>query len=198
MLLNDKEIIQRCEQGMLTPFERKCVRKLSSDHPAISHGISPFGYDVTLHETVMVMGKSRQIYIIDPKDPQTSEPLFIKTEIHVDPVTKARYVVLQPGACALGKCNETFSMPNDVSAIVMTKSTYARVFVSVKTTPIQAGHVGDVVLEIHNAATTAVRLYIDEGIGFMLFFQGNPPDEAYAGQYQGQKDIKFASATKEP
>lgn len=187
-ILNDAQIREYCKEGMLTPYSPERVCKNEEGNPTISSGMSPFGYDVTLNEKIKIMISHRRAFVIDPKDPNTLETLMVSPDIHTDN-KGCRYFEMQPGSFALARCNEAFNMPPNVVALLMTKSTYARAAVSVKTTPIQPGFKGDVVLEIKNDAVLPVRVYIDEGIAHLWFFAGELPEVGYDGVYQNQSGV---------
>lgn len=211
-ILNDRRLLELCEAGMLTPFDRTTVRKLPSDVPCISHGVGPFGYDVKLHPHVRLQVKADNYLggavsrsgqdvgvgaphrsLIDPKRPETMDRLFVDAVIRKDQ-DGSEFFVLDANGFALGKCLPKFNLPRNVSAICMSKSTYARAGICVETTPIQAGHQGDVVLEIHNKGNHPCKIYINEGIAFFMFFEGDEPDLDYSqtqGVYHGQEGIKL-------
>ncbi len=196
MILNDRLIRQYCEQGMLTPFDSTAIRKLDNGVPAISSGIGPYGYDVKLDPVVKIMTSGhltqRHDVLMDPKRPETLTGLFYIAEV-MKAKNGERWVILPPRAFALSKCLPRFNLPKHITAFCMTKSTYARIGVSVKTTPVQAGHQGDVVLEISNLTDYPAKLYVDEGIAQFFFFEGDElPQIDYAesgGVYHGQSGI---------
>lgn len=83
-------------------------------------------------------------------------------------------------------------MPDNVMAICVGKSTYARAGAIVNVTPIEPGWEGQIVIEIANATTLPMKIYVNEGIAQLIFFQGEPCGVSYAdrqGKYQGQTGI---------
>ncbi|QYO64416.1 dCTP deaminase [Leptolyngbya sp. 7M] len=108
----------------------------------------------------------------------------------------ARYYLLPPHHYGLGVTVETFKMPRNVTGVALGKSTYARAGLLVNTTPLEAGWTGRLVVEIANLANLPLRVYVNEGIGQILFFES---DEDCAvsysdrgGKYQGQTGLTYA------
>jgi dCTP deaminase len=83
-------------------------------------------------------------------------------------------------------------MPDDLLAIVLGKSTYARSGIIVNVTPLEPGWEGHVTIEIGNATPLPAKVYADEGIAQVVFLKGEKPDTSYAdkqGKYQHQRGI---------
>jgi dCTP deaminase len=84
-------------------------------------------------------------------------------------------------------------LPQDITALVLNKSTLARSGILVHTTVLEAGWSGTITLEITNLNHVPAVLHPSEGIAQVLFFRGTAPPEAdYAargGLYQGQQGI---------
>ena len=87
-------------------------------------------------------------------------------------------------------------MPEDVLAICLGKSTYARCGIIINVTPIEPEWEGHITIEISNTTPLPCKIYANEGIAQLLFLQG---DEAClksyaskAGKYQGQRGITLA------
>src|SRR5207245_7301363 len=85
----------------------------------------------------------------------------------------AKYYLRPPHSYALGVTVETFRMPRNVTGICMGKSTYARAGLIVNTTPLEAGWIGRLVIELGNLADLPLRVYVNEGIGQVLFFESD-------------------------
>lgn len=189
MILNDKEIIELCEQGMITPFLKDQVSKLH-DRKVISYGVSSFGYDIRLNSEVKVFDRNKELEL-DPKD-------FNTNCLEVLPVyesPKGQFVLLPAYSFALGSSIETFNIPADVLCLFTCKSTYARVGLNVNNTIFEPSWNGEVALELTNPTNKAMKIYTNEGIGQVVFFKGNRPDITYAdrnGKYQGQTGITTA------
>jgi dCTP deaminase len=73
------------------------------------------------------------------------------------------------------------------------KSTYALCGLIVNVTPFEPEWEGFVTLEISNTTPLPAKVYANEGISQVLFFQGDEPCAvSYAdkkGKYQGQKGL---------
>jgi dCTP deaminase len=83
-------------------------------------------------------------------------------------------------------------MPDDVLAIAIGKSTYARVGIVANITPLEPGWEGHVTLEFSNTTPLPAKMYAGEGCVQLVFFQGERPEVTYAdrkGKYQGQRGI---------
>jgi deoxycytidine triphosphate deaminase/intein/homing endonuclease len=80
--------------------------------------------------------------------------------------------------------------------LVVHNSTYARAGLLVNTTPLEAGWTGRLVVEIANLANLPLRVYVNEGIGQILFFESDEDCavsyEDRGGKYQGQTGLTFA------
>ncbi len=83
-----------------------------------------------------------------------------------------------------------------LTGVALGKSTYARAGLLVNTTPLEAGWTGRLVVEIANLANLPLRVYINEGIGQILFFESDEDCgvsyEDRGGKYQGQTGLTFA------
>ncbi len=64
-------------------------------------------------------------------------------------------------------------MPRNLTGIAMGKSTYARASLLVNTTPLEAGWVGRLVVELANLADLPLRIYVNEGIGQVVFLESD-------------------------
>lgn len=206
MILNDKEIIELCESSeMIYPFTPGSVRAIDyRDHSEngtwrqrriLSKGVSSYGYDVSLAEFTRDGTASVKIFtnqnaaIIDPK--KLDEGSLIDAVIREDE-DRARYVILPPNSYLLGVTDEYFKIPRDVMIICVGKSTYARAGCLCNTTPIEPGFEGNVVIELANATSLPMKIYLHEGIAQFIFFRGKPCDTSYAdraGKYQGQVGV---------
>ncbi len=181
------------EHDMIKPFLPELVREVNGKR-IISAGASSYGYDMRLADDGFRIFSSVYGDEIDPKqfDEQSSliEPPVREAE------DGAKYYLLPPHHYGLGVTVETFKMPRNVTGVALGKSTYARAGLLVNTTPLEAGWTGRLVVEIANLANLPLRVYINEGIGQILFFES---DEDCAvsyddrgGKYQGQTGLTFA------
>ncbi len=181
------------ENGMIDPFLPELLREVNGNR-IISAGTSSYGYDMRLADDGFRIFSSVYGDEIDPKkfDDQSSliEPPLRTAE------DGAQYYLLPPHHYGLGVTVETFKMPRNVTGIALGKSTYARAGLLVNTTPLEAGWTGRLVVEIGNLANLPLRVYVNEGIGQILFFES---DEDCAvsysdrgGKYQGQTGLTYA------
>lgn len=172
---------------LINPFEEFV------DNALPSHGLSAYGYDVRMAKDHIKIFTPINGGIIDPLNHDDKN--FVKPIIKVDE-SNHKYILLPPQAYLLAYTREYFSMPKDVSALVLGKSTYARCGIEVNTTVIEAGFHGNVVLEMSNASNLPVKIYIDGGIAQFMFVKGWDKCEADysigARKYQGQTGLTHA------
>ncbi|MDQ6786577.1 MAG: dCTP deaminase [Acidobacteriota bacterium] len=180
------------EQQMISPFLPELVRE-SNGSRIISAGASSYGYDMRLADDGFRIFSSVYGLEIDPKrfdENSLIEPLIRTAE------DGAQYYLLPPHHYGLGVTVETFKMPRNVTGVALGKSTYARAGLLVNTTPLEAGWTGRLVVEIGNLANLPLRVYVNEGIGQILFFESDEDcDVSYSdrgGKYQGQTGLTYA------
>ncbi len=180
------------EQEMITPFLSELVRETNGNR-IISAGASSYGYDMRLADDGFRVFSPIRGFEIDPK--KFDEDSLIEPPLKTAE-DGAKYHLLPPHHYGLGVTVETFKMPRNVTGIALGKSTYARAGLLVNTTPLEAGWTGRLVVEIGNLANLPLRVYINEGIGQILFFES---DEDCAvsykdrgGKYQGQTGLTYA------
>jgi dCTP deaminase len=165
------------ERGMIEPFEEAQKRD-----GVISYGVSSYGYDIRVadHFKIFTNIHSR---IVDPKN--------FDPESMVD--FKGGVCTIPPNSFVLAHSVETIRMPREVTGLVLCKSTYIRAGVLIPTTVLEAGWEGVITLEIGNVTPLPAKIYANEGIAQVLFFEGDePPDISYAdrkGKYQDQKGV---------
>lgn len=205
MILNDRQIKALCDPShpslrppMIAPFYPTQIKSkwldgkpvLSTpDDPTltqscISYGLSSYGYDVTCAPKFSVFSNLRAT-VIDPKNFDVQ----CLSEVEGD------YCIIPPNSYALTHTIETFCMPDDVLALCLGKSTYARAGVGINVTPIEPGFCGQIVIEISNMSPLPVKIWANEGIAQFVFYQGEVcevPYSARSGKYQGQKGITLA------
>jgi dCTP deaminase len=165
------------EKGMIKPFEDRQVRK-----GGISYGLSSYGYDIRIADEFKIFTNINTT-IVDPKsfDPRS----FVDYQGEV--------AVIPPNSFALGRSVEYFKIPRNVLTICVGKSTYARCGVITNVTPFEPEWEGYVTLEISNTTPLPAKIYANEGIAQVLFFESDEVCEtSYAdrqGKYQGQQGI---------
>lgn len=165
------------ENGMIRPFEEKQIRT-----GGISYGVSSYGYDMRVGNEFKIFTNINNT-IVDPKafDPKS----FIDF--------KGDVCVVPPNSFALGKSVEYFTIPRNVLCISLGKSTYARCGIITNITPFEPEWEGFVTLEISNTTPLPAKIYANEGIAQVLFFESDEVCEvSYAdkkGKYQFQRGI---------
>ncbi|HEY9465088.1 MAG TPA: dCTP deaminase [Vicinamibacterales bacterium] len=162
------------EHGMIEPFEEKQVRK-----GVISYGLSSYGYDIRVADEFKVFTNINNT-VVDPKNFDDRSFVDMKTDVCIIP----------PNSFALAKTVEYFRIPRDVLTVCVGKSTYARCGLIVNVTPFEPEWEGFVTLEISNTTPLPAKVYANEGISQVLFFQSDEVCEtSYAdkkGKYQKQ------------
>ena len=185
-ILNDREIRRLGEAGMITPFAPQQIRTLTDGVPAISRGLSSFGYDITLSASEFRIFRRLPGDVVDPKAFTIDHLEW--SNLATGP--EGAWFSLPAHSYALGVTVERFSIPSDVVGVCLGKSTYARCGVICNVTPLEPGWTGHLTLEISNSSDSDVRVYAGEGIAQLLFHRGEPPSVTYAdrsGKYQGQQ-----------
>jgi dCTP deaminase len=178
---SDRWIRNMAAKGMIEPFEPGQVRE-NEGGKVISYGTSSYGYDVRCAPQFKVF---TNIYsaTVDPK--AFDERSFVDVEGSV--------CVIPPNSFALASTVEFFRIPEDVLTICLGKSTYARCGIIVNVTPLEPEWEGHVTLEFSNTTTLPAKIYANEGVAQMLFFQSDERCETTYkdrdGKYQGQKGV---------
>lgn len=165
------------EHAMITPFEEKQVR-----NGAISYGLSSYGYDIRVSNEFKVF-TNVHMPIIDPKN--------FHPDCFVD--IQADVCIIPPNSFALAQTVERFKIPRNVLSICVGKSTYARTGLVVNVTPLEPEWEGFLTLEVSNTTPLPAKIYANEGIAQLLFFESDEPCEiSYAdrkGKYQNQVGV---------
>lgn len=180
------------KEGLIHPFDSRLVRDLDG-RKIISSGASSYGYDMRLADDGFRVFSPVHSTEIDPK--QFRQESLVEPPLR-DSEDGSRYYLLPPHSYALGVSVETFKMPRNVTAICMAKSTYARAGLMLNTTPLEAGWFGRLVIELGNLANLPLRVYVNEGIGQIIFFESDEEcDVSYedrGGKYQGQTGLTYS------
>jgi len=164
------------EHGMIDPYADQKDRA-----GVISYGVSSYGYDIRVANEFKIF---TNVYsaIVDPKNFDPRSMIDFTGDICIIP----------PNSFALARTVEYFRIPRSVLTVCVGKSTYARCGIIVNVTPFEPEWEGFVTLEISNTTPLPARIYANEGIAQVLFFEGDPPEQSYAdkkGKYQGQTGI---------
>jgi len=167
------------ELQMIDPYVETQVRD-----GAISYGVSSYGYDIRVADEFMIFTNVHSA-IVDPKDFNPASMVDFKGEVCVIP----------PNSFALARTIEYFRIPRSVLTICLGKSTYARCGIIVNVTPFEPEWEGYVTLEISNTTPLPAKIYANEGIAQVLFFEADEECEvSYAdkkGKYQKQQRIEL-------
>ena len=165
------------EHQMIDPFVDDQVRT-----GVISYGVSSYGYDVRVADDFKVF---TNVYgsVVDPKNFDPKSFVDMKTDVCVIP----------PNSFALARTIEYFRIPRNILTVCLGKSTYARCGIIVNVTPFEPEWEGHVTIEISNTTPLPARIYANEGIAQVLFFQSDEPcAKSYKdkkGKYQAQQGL---------
>jgi dCTP deaminase len=165
------------DHRMIEPFVDTQVRGT-----AISYGVSSYGYDIRVADEFKIFTNINNT-VIDPKNFDPRSFVDVKTDVCIVP----------PNSFALARTIEYFRIPRDVLTVCLGKSTYARCGIIVNVTPFEPEWEGTVTLEISNTTPLPAKIYANEGIAQVLFFQSDEPCEmSYKdkkGKYQAQVGV---------
>jgi dCTP deaminase len=174
------------ETKMIEPFEPTQVRGTDNGR-IISYGTSSYGYDVRCAREFKVFTNINST-IVDPK--KFDEKSFVDVLADV--------CIIPPNSFALARTIEYFRIPRSVLTICLGKSTYARCGIIVNVTPLEPEWEGHVTLEFSNTTTLPAKIYANEGVAQMLFFEADEVcSTSYkdrGGKYQGQKGVTLPKA----
>ncbi|MBS1271625.1 MAG: dCTP deaminase [Candidatus Marinimicrobia bacterium] len=165
------------EHGMIEPFERENISR-----DVISYGISSYGYDLRVSDEYKIFTNVNNS-MVDPKnfDPQS----FIDY--------KGEVCIIPPNSFALARSVEYFRIPRNILTICLGKSTYARCGIIVNVTPFEPEWEGHVTLEISNTTPLPAKIYSNEGLCQVIFFESDEECRVSykdkKGKYQAQRGI---------
>lgn len=165
------------EHGMIDPFVDSQVRD-----GVISYGVSSYGYDIRVTDEFKIFTNVNSA-IVDPKNFDRRSMVDFQGDVCIIP----------PNSFALARSVEYFRIPRKVLTVCLGKSTYARCGIIVNVTPFEPEWEGYVTLEISNTTPLPAKIYANEGIAQVLFFEGDESCRiSYAdkkGKYQNQQTI---------
>ena len=174
------------EHGMIEPFEPGQVRE-TSEGRIVSYGTSSYGYDVRCADEFKIFTNIESAFV-DPKSFDESSFVDKKSDVCIIP----------PNSFALARTVEYFKIPRNVLTICLGKSTYARCGIIVNVTPLEPEWEGHVTLEFSNTTPLPAKIYANEGIAQMLFFESDEECETSykdrGGKYQGQLGVTLPKA----
>jgi dCTP deaminase len=165
------------EHKMIDPFVENQVRS-----GVISFGLSSYGYDIRVADEFKVFTNINNT-VVDPKAFDPRSFVDVKTDVCIVP----------PNSFALARTVEYFRIPRDVLTVCLGKSTYARCGIIVNVTPFEPEWEGTATLEISNTTPIAAKIYANEGIAQVLFFQSDEVCQTSyrdkKGKYQAQVEV---------
>ena len=165
------------EHDMINPYSEKQVSQ-----GVISYGVSSYGYDLRVSDEFKIFTNVNST-IVDPKNFDERSFVTINADVAIIP----------PNSFALARSVEYFKIPRDVLTVCVGKSTYARCGIIVNVTPFEPEWEGFVTLEISNTTPLPAKIYANEGLCQILFFQSDEVCETSykdrKGKYQAQKGI---------
>ena len=165
------------EKKMIEPFTDNQINGTS-----ISYGLSSYGYDIRVSNEYKIFTNVNNS-VVDPKRFDSNSFVDFVGDICIIP----------PNSFALARSIEYFRIPRNVLTICLGKSTYARCGIIVNVTPFEPEWEGYVTLEISNTTPLPAKIYSNEGLCQVLFFESDEEcDISYKdkkGKYQSQKGI---------
>ena len=172
------------EAEMISPFSDKQIKAGS-----ISYGLSSYGYDIRVADEYKIFTNVNNS-IIDPKNFDANSFVDYKGDVCIVP----------PNSFALARSVEYFKIPRQVLTICVGKSTYARCGIIVNVTPFEPEWEGYVTLEISNTTPLPAKIYSNEGLCQVLFFESdeecNISYKDKSGKYLKQTGITLPKIIK--
>ncbi len=169
------------EHGLIDPFEPGQVKQ-QGDRKLVSYGTSSYGYDVRCATEFRIFTNINSS-IVDPKNFDSNSFVNLDTDVCIIP----------PNSFALARTVEYFRIPRNILTICLGKSTYARCGIIVNVTPLEPEWEGHVTLEFSNTTTLPAKVYANEGVAQMIFFESDEVCETSykdrGGKYQGQTGV---------
>ena len=174
------------ECGMIEPFEAGQISSMGADR-IISYGTSSYGYDIRCSDEFKIFTNINSA-VVDPKN--FDESSFVDYQGDV--------CIIPPNSFALARTIEYFRIPRNVLTICLGKSTYARCGIIVNVTPFEPEWEGYVTLEFSNTTPLPAKIYANEGVAQVIFFEADEPCEVSykdrRGKYQGQTGVTLPKA----
>ena len=158
---------------MIEPFAPRAGAPAADGHKIVSYGTSSYGYDVRCSREFKIFTNINST-IVDPKD--FDEKSFV--DVHAD------VCIIPPNSFALARTVEYFRIPRSTLVVCLGKSTYARCGIIVNVTPLEPEWEGHVTLEFSNTTPLPAKIYANEGVAQMLFFES---DEVCCDVVQGSR-----------
>ena len=172
--------------AMIEPFEAAQVSSVEG-RPIVSYGTSSYGYDIRCSREFKIFTNINSA-VVDPK--AFDESSFVEFEGDV--------CIIPPNSFALARTVEYFRIPRNVLTICLGKSTYARCGIIVNVTPFEPEWEGYVTLEFSNTTPLPAKIYANEGVAQVIFFEATEECEVSykdrSGKYQGQTGVTLPRA----
>ena len=170
------------EQGMIEPFVDGQVRQTADGGKAISYGLSSYGYDIRCSNEFKIFTNINTA-IVDPKEFDSRSLVDFEGD----------ECIIPPNSFALTRTVEYFRIPRSVLTVCLGKSTYARCGIIVNVTPLEPEWEGHVTLELSNTTPLPAKIYANEGVAQVLFYESDEICEVSykdrQGKYQGQTGV---------
>lgn len=169
------------QHGMIEPFEPGQIKDREGAS-VVSYGTSSYGYDIRCSDDFKIFTNINSA-VVDPK--AFDENSFVHYSGDV--------CIIPPNSFALARTVEYFRIPRNVLTICLGKSTYARCGIIVNVTPFEPEWEGYVTLEFSNTTPLPARIYANEGVAQVIFFEADEVCETSykdrSGKYQGQTGV---------
>ena len=179
---SDNWIIEQAEKNQLIkPLEKEQIREVDNKK-VISYGVSSYGYDVRCANEFKIFTNTFSS-VVDPKN--FDEKSFVDIQ--------DSECIIPPNSFALARTVEYFKIPRSTLTLCLGKSTYARCGIIVNVTPLEPEWEGHVTLEFSNTTNLPAKIYANEGVAQMLFFESDQVCKTSykdrGGKYQGQTGV---------
>ena len=172
--------------GMIEPFEENQISR-NGDRRVISYGTSSYGYDVRCSNHFKIFTNINSA-VVDPKN--FAEESFVDLESDI--------CIIPPNSFALASTVEYFRIPRQILTVCLGKSTYARCGIIVNVTPLEPEWEGHITLEFSNTTPLPAKIYANEGVAQIVFFESETVcTTSYKdrqGKYQGQTGVTLPKA----
>lgn len=169
------------EHQMIEPFVAKQVR-VANRKKVISYGLSSYGYDIRCATEFKVFTNIHSAQV-DPKNFNPRSFIDIRGD----------HCVIPPNSFALARTQEYMRIPANVLVLCVGKSTYARCGIVVNVTPLEPEWQGHITLEFSNTTNLPAKIYANEGVAQLLFFESDEQCSVTykqrKGKYQGQRKV---------
>jgi len=169
---------------MITPFVEG---QMSKD--VISYGVSSYGYDLRVSNEYKIFTNVNNS-VVDPKNFDDNSFVMYEGDVCIVPAN----------SFTLARSVEYFKIPKNILTLCVGKSTYARCGIIVNVTPFEPEWEGHVTLEISNTTPLPAKIYSNEGLCQVLFFESDEECllsyKDRSGKYQKQTGITLPKVKK--